>query len=141
MHFESNSSRPRIPSVRKTRLQFAQNSFCGPVQAGTPAVLRLGREILVIVLRETLADPASRRPAKRVCSSRKNVFVGRRGRPQMQSPQMDPYKSIFMEYGFLRVGFAGSALCAAASRISSARKYQIQYNTTIESKQNYSNQI
>ena len=35
--FKSNSSRPRIPPTRKTRLQFAQNSFCGPARAGTDA--------------------------------------------------------------------------------------------------------
>ena len=65
---KSNSSRPRKTPARKTRMQFAQNSFCGPAQAGTDADLP-------------------------------NGFV----------------KNIFAEYAFLRVGYAGSALCAAAS--------------------------
>ena len=43
-------------------------------------------------IRASLADPASRRPAKHICSWRKNGFAGRRGRPQMQTPQSRPVK-------------------------------------------------
>ena len=35
--YKSNSSRPRKTPARKTRLQFAQNRFCGPARASTDA--------------------------------------------------------------------------------------------------------
>ena len=34
---KSNSSRPRIPPARKTRLQLAQNRFCALARAGIDA--------------------------------------------------------------------------------------------------------
>lgn len=83
---------------------------------------------------------ASRQSAKRVCGSRKTAFAGWSGLTQMQTLQTDPEKSIFREYTFLRIDFAGSTLCAAASHISSACKYQIRHNSTVKNELNNSNQ-
>ena len=55
------------------------------------------------VLIATLADPASGRPAKRVCSSRKTAFAGRRGLSQMQASHNEFVKKhirgIYFLYG------------------------------------------
>ena len=52
----------------------------------------LGARAMAAWLRATLADPASRRPVKRLCSSRKTAFAGQHGLAQMQTPHNGPVK-------------------------------------------------
>ena len=57
-----------------------------------PIAFEFASKNVIVLKKNPLADPASSRPAKRFCSSRKNAFAGRRGRPQLQTPHNGPVK-------------------------------------------------
>ena len=70
-------------------------------------------------VRASLADPASRRPVKYVCGSRKNGFTGWRGRPQMQTPHNGPVKK-----NIRGICFFTGRLCGFCSGTSATTRKQ-----------------